>query len=469
MVENDPDDPTDDPTDDALIYNTYTYTTHAFPTDSRFRIQSEGPTLFNAGVPGDSDRALTIGTHRQSDESTLQFVTELTGGDAKSLRLAFDVEAWESDRRKDDPGEAAFIVVLDVDSGNGFEQVLDFGKVTTRATLVPAEGDYVNGTTRNGADSTRGLMMDQLNSDHKDVVHISEVDRHVLMLIREGDCDTWNDFVMSYYNRLFSFALRQVDQSATAEDIVQDTFVSFLKMLDRYRHDCDIETFLFQILRRRIVDYYRAKGKRVAIRACGTIQESGHDRSQFMGMEPASDPAYDLEQYETRKENENTLAQAIRILCGRLRKKKKFRDLKIAEGTLYASLSNLVIAKKIRCSPNEVAVVKHRLIGRLSDSVQELSPDWNGDPMTLPEEMLATVWDRLRPSCPKRTTLGKYLLILLPEDWHSYVNFHAKQIGCQYCLANLDELSAVNVDESRTVPDRIFQSTVGFLGDSAFE
>ena len=87
VVEND----VADPTDDEIIYNTFT--THAFPPDSRFRLQTEGPTLFNAGVPGESDRALAIGTHRRSGESTLQFVTELTGGDAQSLQLAFDVEA----------------------------------------------------------------------------------------------------------------------------------------------------------------------------------------------------------------------------------------------------------------------------------------------------------------------------------------------------------------------------------------
>ena len=138
VVENE-----DGPADDEIIYNTFA--THAFPTDSRFRLLFEGPTLFNAGVPGESDRALAIGTHLRSREATLQFVTELTGGNASSLQLAFDVEAWESDRSKDDPGEAAFDVMIDVDSGDGFEPLANLGKVTTGATLAPATGDYVNG------------------------------------------------------------------------------------------------------------------------------------------------------------------------------------------------------------------------------------------------------------------------------------------------------------------------------------
>ena len=36
-------------------------------------------------------------------------------------------------------------MLIDVDSGNGFEPLLDLGNVTTGATLVPATGDYVNG------------------------------------------------------------------------------------------------------------------------------------------------------------------------------------------------------------------------------------------------------------------------------------------------------------------------------------
>lgn len=139
VVEND----VADPGDDEMIYNTLT--THDFPPGARFRLDSAGATLFNAGVPGETDRALTVGTHRRSGESTIQFVTEVTGGNAESLQLAFDMEVWESDRSRDDPGEAAFDVALDLDTGNGFEPLLDLGRVTTGATLVPAMGDFVDG------------------------------------------------------------------------------------------------------------------------------------------------------------------------------------------------------------------------------------------------------------------------------------------------------------------------------------
>ena len=310
--------------------------------------------------------------------------------------------------------------------------------------------------------------MEQQNSSHNDIAPISEVDRHVLTLIRDGDRHTWNDFVVLYHRRLLSFALRQVDQEATAEDVVQETFVSFLKSLDRFRQDCDIETFLFQILRRRIVDHYRSKGKQFQIRTCGSIEELGDEvGSRLVGMTAAFDPSHGMRQLEDQTEHARILSRAIRMVCGRLRTKNKFRDLKIAEGTLYASLSNSAMAEMLQCKTNEVAVVKHRLIARLTESVREIDSDQNDGPMTLPEELLATVWNRVRPSCPKRTTLGKFLLKILPDDWHSYVDFHAEQLRCQYCLANLDELSAVPIDDRNTASDRIFHSTIGFLSGAS--
>jgi hypothetical protein len=141
IVEND----TNDASDDEVIYNTFV--THTFPLESRLR---EGPALFNAGVPGQSDRALAIGTHRRSLESTLQFVTEVAGGHANSMQLQFDIEAWDAASGQDLPGEAAFDLTLDLNMGDGFVQMMDLGTVTTGPTLLPsAAGDFINGNATN--------------------------------------------------------------------------------------------------------------------------------------------------------------------------------------------------------------------------------------------------------------------------------------------------------------------------------
>ncbi len=316
-------------------------------------------------------------------------------------------------------------------------------------------------------------MIDQGDTDPKTelparIDPISELDRHVLTLIQQGDRDTWNDFVASYHSRLLAFALRQVDQTATAEDVVQETFVSFLKTLDRFQQDCEIETILFQILRRRIVDHYRSKGRIIEIHACECAEELGDTKALVMATRTSpADPTQQLERLEDSAVNERTLSHAIRVVCARLRTKKKFRDLKIAEGTLYASLSNPSLAAHLQCPPNEVAVVKHRLIARLAAVVRDTDGRNEKYATKLREDLLAVVWERLRPSCPKRTTLGKYVLGLLPDDWRSYVQFHTQHLGCRFCVANLDELSAGEPDETESISSRIFKSTIGFLRDSS--
>jgi hypothetical protein len=79
------------------------------------------------------------------------------------------------------------------------------------------------------------------------------------------------------------------------------------------------------------------------------------------------------------------------------------------------------------------------------------------------DPILSRVWDQLRPTCPKRSTLGRMLLGTLQSPWREYVEFHVHQRGCAFCKANLDDLD----QESKAVPtqtrDRLFQSTVGFL------
>ena len=52
-------------------------------------------------------------------------------------------------------------------------------------------------------------------------------------------------------------------------------------------------------------------------------------------------------------------------------------------------------------------------------------------------------------------------------DWDDFVSFHIERLGCEYCAANLDDLSAeINaptdgLDEA--LRGRIMESTVGFL------
>lgn len=298
---------------------------------------------------------------------------------------------------------------------------------------------------------------------------MSEADQHLLQLIRAGDHDGWNRFVARFQRRLIAFAVRQVDQLATAEDLVQECFVGFLKAFDDQREDSDPESLLFRILRRRIVDHYRRQGRDREIPACrfqrGDAAESPADPVQ---QAPSADmqASWYARREEERVADERALAAAIHRLAGKLQDGEKLRDLKIAEGLFYAGRRNRELAEILGTTENEIGVVKHRLVGRLKQYVREAggSSASAGFDDAAAGRLLTTVWEDQRPSCPKRTTLGKFSLDLLPADWEEFVRFHVEVLGCTFCAANLEELTESDTtDEADSFHKRLFSSTVGFL------
>jgi hypothetical protein len=92
--------------------------------------------VFNAGLDGDSDRALTTAA-TTIEEGELHLRAEVTGSPLEALELKFDVEAWLVPRNE---GEAAFHVLLEADSGNGFQTIADLATVTTGPTLTRLAG-----------------------------------------------------------------------------------------------------------------------------------------------------------------------------------------------------------------------------------------------------------------------------------------------------------------------------------------
>ena len=149
-----------------------------------------GPFILNAGDTQDEDRALTVYVPEDSTETTIQFLADVTSAEANALSLEFDIEAWDkvgsvpgSDPELgEDPlgnaggpagpisgmqaadvdgtagsslGEAAFHVVAELDFGDGFVELVDFGTVSTGPQLQPPDGLHLDGNDPNNRVSFR--------------------------------------------------------------------------------------------------------------------------------------------------------------------------------------------------------------------------------------------------------------------------------------------------------------------------
>jgi hypothetical protein len=101
---------------------------------------------YNGGASGDADRAL-VTDYSQTEGGELDLRVHVQGDDLQALRLEFDLETWQVfSSVGNGKGEAAFHVVLEADTGDGFSQVADLGTASTGPTLArPAVGNLVNG------------------------------------------------------------------------------------------------------------------------------------------------------------------------------------------------------------------------------------------------------------------------------------------------------------------------------------
>ncbi len=295
---------------------------------------------------------------------------------------------------------------------------------------------------------------------------ISQTDRDLLEAIRRGDAEGWTRLVDEYQGRLLRFAQTRVPQAADAEDIVQDTFASFIKAVHTLQIETSIETYLFGILRNAIVNRVRTRWARTVC----LIQDIYHGNEDDLPPDlltsvtaPNPSVSWCVSHEEQHHLQRQVLAGALQQLIQGLQDTGKLRDLKVAELVFYCQLASKEAAKLLQMDEGLVRVVKHRCLKSIreavaaSDAIQDLSVSFS-------EDLLTDVWESRRLSCPKRSTLGAFLLESLSAEWFDYVDFHLTTMGCHFCRASFKDLQEQQTNDQQTqFRNRVLNSTVGFL------
>jgi len=293
-----------------------------------------------------------------------------------------------------------------------------------------------------------------------------QTDNDMLEAIRRGDADAWARLIDEYQGRLLRLARARGAQQADAEDIVQETFTSFIKAAARIRIEVSLETYLFGILRNEIINRFRTRMTRTVC-LIQDVYHTGTDDTSASPLDqvPACDPSVSwcVSRDEQHQLQQRVLAQALDRLVADLKETGKLRDLKIAELLFYCKLPNKEVAKLLGLEPGLVRVLKHRCLKRIRADVLKLcSPD--DQSFSYSQDMLTDIWESHRLSCPKRSTLGAFLLETLPPEWFDYVDFHLATVGCHFCRASFKDLQErQNSHLTDRFRQRIMTSTVGFL------
>ena len=115
----------------------------------------------------------------------------------------------------------------------------------------------------------------------------------------------WTD---RYGDELYNFALRRVRSSEEAEELVQETLLSALDALASFRGESSERTWLFLILRRKLIDHYRRQARSPFVPLAASAEEAeffrpedGHWREECypQAWNVAADDA--LEQQDLRE------------------------------------------------------------------------------------------------------------------------------------------------------------------------
>ena len=291
---------------------------------------------------------------------------------------------------------------------------------------------------------------------------IDETEAYLIEAVQRGEPHAWQEVIERYQGRLLSFARRMLAERSEAEDLVQETFLGFLRSLPRYDASRSLETYLFAILRNKLSDHVRRRyaGQRQS------LDQLELDEAPAAWVDEDT-PSRHLGAREMLAAQRQALVHCLRQWVEQCTEQGRLDDLIVIEMLVVLGLRNKEVATDLDLTEPAVAGIKFRVLDqwrKLAQAAPGAPECAEGD--LAAESSVGRIWREEGISCLKRSTLGRYLLGALDEGWEHYIDFHVRQADCDRCNANLEDLRAADErDETwrQKLRERCFTSSVGFL------
>jgi len=189
--------------------------------------------------------------------------------------------------------------------------------------------------------------------------------------IRQGDERAWQECIAEYSGRLQAFVGSRIGNRASAEDLVQETFLGFLTSLPNYDERTPLESFLFAIAAHKLTDALRRHGRRPVM----SLQASSPDglAENLPGRtRMASSLARSREQ---RDQQSAVISACLRTLIQQWMSQGEFSRLKCAELLFVQGLTNQDTARQLGLSEQDVANHKQFILTKLkAGAPREMPP-----------------------------------------------------------------------------------------------
>ena len=202
------------------------------------------------------------------------------------------------------------------------------------------------------------------------MVGTSLSDRWLLERIRSGDAQAWSQLVARYEGRLLACARRRLRDAEEARDVVQETFLALHNAALHLSQSWDLQTFLFSVLRNKIIDRLRKSGRH-------PLQQLQEENPGWNLASNRSGPSTQFRSQERRELESRALADALAQLVGEWKRRGEYEKLKVMELLLVKGWPNRQVAACLHIEPQRVANIRFAALERLRELLRQrqLNPD----------------------------------------------------------------------------------------------
>jgi len=170
------------------------------------------------------------------------------------------------------------------------------------------------------------------------------------------------EWVDLYADSLFNYANIRINDADLAKDLVQDTFISALKAIDKFEHKSSVKTWLYSILKRKIIDHWRKQESRKT-NPMSYFNQDGVKKGGFLD---GHNPQGKLAEVEVEIEN-NELSDALTKCIGALPVKWKG----IVIDKLVEEKESEEVCNEHAISASNLWVIIHRAKVQLRDCLEK--------------------------------------------------------------------------------------------------
>jgi len=209
----------------------------------------------------------------------------------------------------------------------------------------------------------------------------SQSDMLLTRRIRSGEPEAWSELIARFEGRLLAYVESRTRNRASAEDVVQETFIGFLTSLPNYDANRPLEGYLFSIAAHKLTDHLRREGRRPTLPLAPSTSHPSSWEPPGHGRAASSI----LRSGERRHLEETALAAAIRKQIDRWRSRGDWLKVKCAELLFLRGWANKEVARHLEVSEQTVANHKFEFLSKLRSAVRTQG---------LPEEVFPELYEK---------------------------------------------------------------------------